>query len=276
MSLPPYLPFLDGPAQVAPKLKPISVADWLPPDTRKAEWLEQKRQLMRDRKAEVFAAFDWASDASDEAANLVFSHLRGVDPGRSTSQRTSLDAICQLVSDDLCVMVERDGLFCLGAASLCTPTFWKLADKAGKPLGGLHDEVPGGDPELSSRISRIFTGLQPGIVLERFNWTVQLGGERFTPSSQPMKDALAEMTSDEAADRLCLRVERQTIRKLPTTGAVLFTIRILVDPLPPILSDPEVCAAFQESWAGTDPALQVYKGWPHYEAAVQSLLARQA
>ena len=101
----------------------------------------------------------------------------------------------------------------------------------------------------------------------------RLGGERFTPSSDPMKRALATLNGEDTASDLFLRVERQTIRKLPETGAVLFTIRICVDPLPPILADRQVKELFAQAWQSTAEDVAAYKGWPHYQHAIDWLLA---
>lgn len=274
LRMPPYLPFLDGPARVAPLLKPIPPEDWLLPDTEAESWLDQKRTLMRTRRSEVFFQAEWAQDAGQIAADQVLAEFSPTsdfiqpDP----DHETPLEFASSLVSDDLCVMVECDGIYHLGAATLCAPTFWSLKEKAGLPLGGLHDPVPGGDPQLAARISRVFMGLQEGIILERFNWTIQLGDERFTPSSAPMKKRLASMSSVDAALDLYFRVERQTIRKLPDGSTVLFTIRVSVDPLLPILFNPDHRNAFMASWKGTEPLLADYKGWPHYQAALSEAL----
>lgn len=269
---PPHLPFLDGPAVMAPKLRPIEEGAWLFPDTEAEPWLEDKRRLMVEKRDQVFSqAGDWATDAAEEAAGLVLSAQSSAP--LETDFFTLIERAASTVSDDLCVMVPRDGQFVLGAASLCAPTFWSLKENIGKPLSGLHSLLPQGGTELSSRINRIFVGLQPGPVLERFNWTVQLGGERFTPSSEPMKRALAEMSGSDAASDLFLRVERQTIRKLSETGAVLFTIRICVDSLPTILADGPMREQFAQAWRSTAEDVASYKGWPHYQHAIDWLLA---
>lgn len=269
---PPYLPFLDGPAVMAPNLRPINEGAWLTPDTEAEVWLEEKHRLMVAQRDQVFArAGDWPIDAAEEAAGLVLSTQSSAPLENAVF--TPIERAASTVSDDLCVMVPRDGQFVLGAASLCAPTFWSLAENIAKPLSGLHSLLPQGGTELSSRINRIFSGLQAGPVLERFNWTVQLGGERFTPSSQPMKRALAELNEKDTASDLFLRVERQTIRKLPETGAVLFTIRICVDPLAPILADGQTKEQFAQAWRSTEEDVAAYKGWPHYQRAIDWLLA---
>jgi dimethylamine monooxygenase subunit A len=116
----------------------------------------------------------------------------------------------------------------------------------------------------------VFGALQPDTVLERFNWTVQAGPERYTPSGAALRARAAAAHVDDAAGLLHLRVERQTIRKLPQTGAVLFTIRISIDPLAHALAAPGAAGAFAKAWFGTPEHVRGYKKW----AVLQHLVAR--
>jgi len=270
MREPPYLPFLSGPASLAPGLKPIPAENLIAPDTEAEVWLPEKRRIMKERRADVFVS-RLPEKMLAEAADYVTRHL----PPAAEGWPTPLEAAAARVSDDLCLLQRgKDGLWCLEAASLVAPTFWLLSEKAGQPLGGLHDPVPDANPGLVSRIARMFDALRPGQVLERFNWTVQAGDARFTPRAVPLK-ALAAATPEEAAlDVLHLRVERQTISKLPDSGLLLFTIRIAVDPLAAALSSPDRVYAFRQAWEGTDKALAAYKGWPAYERLVRAALGR--
>jgi len=249
-------------------MRVIEEADWLTPDTE-TEWLASKRSLMLDRRSDVFACSPDAKQAADEAGDLVLTHLKAW-PRNIWQSR--LESAAAEISDDLCMLTRTaSGAWCLSAASLCAPTFWSLQDKIGQPLLGLHAPVPGAE-DLSSRIDRIFTGMKPGVIMERLNWTVQAGPDRFTPSSQPLKALAVETLPAAALDVLYLRVERQTIRKLPESGAVLFTIRICIDPLSAALEDDETRNAFAAAWRGTDPALAAYKGWPAYDRLVTAAL----
>ena len=270
MRTPPHLPFLAGPASLAPGLKPIPPERLIVPDTEADVWLPEKRRIMREHRAEVFGS-NLPDEMLVEAANLVTAHL----PPPEEDWPTPLEVAAARISDDLCLLQRgEDGLWRLQAASLVAPTFWLLSEKLGQPLGGLHDPVPGANPGLVSRIARMFDALRPGQVLERFNWTVQAGNARFTPGSAPLKALAAETPDAAAPDVLHLRVERQTVSKLPETGLVLFTIRILVDPLRAALATPEHAAAFRAAWEGTDASLAAYKGWPAYDRLVRAALSR--
>lgn len=242
-----------------PGLKPIPQAEWLSPDTEADAWLRDKCLILKMMRANVVGgALD--SEAAEEALQLIMS-ATGHVPGQSFS--TALEEAASLVSDDLCLLSQqRPGDWRLTAGVLCAPTYWMLPERIGLDLAGLHGPVPGGDPGLSARVSRIFTGLKPDVVLERFNWTVQASDKRYTPDRP-------SVTGKQVKD-LFLRVERQTIRKLYKTGAVLFTIRISVDPLGPILQDPKVREAFEDAWLGAAPSVRRYKHWD----ALEPLVAR--
>jgi hypothetical protein len=275
---PPYLPFLSGPALVAPRLSPIRAEDWLLPDSEAEIWLGPKRDLMHKQRDRVFAIAPGLEDdpmetprrAMQQVAEAVSAHVP-----HTTGWPTPLETAAAGVSDDLCVLMRGpDGLWRLVAASVCAPTFWTLNEVIGKPLGAIHQSVPGGDPELARRISRVFDGLEEGLVLERFNWTVQAGEARYTPTSEPLK-RLAERTGAAAASSvLHLRVERQTVRKLGRLDAslIVFTIRVAVDPLAPILEETGMKAAFKSAWDGTEETLAQYKGWASYDHLVRALV----
>lgn len=293
---PPLLPFLDGPAQVQMGLRPLPLEAWLLPDTEQA-WLPAKRALIADRPDEVLAmpADRAARRAAGEAAAKVTAALGGQLAGPADGP-DALSAAAAMVSDDLVVMQPRGGSWRLTSAVLCAPTFWRLPAFAGRDLLGLHAEVPGAPPgrdtaRLPAQMARFFDRLLERTraggdmadppILWRTNWTVQMTDARFAPTSAPLQRAAARAIAQHAhgpslstaAQRgLHLRVERQTLRALPDTGALLFTIRVLVDPLSVALSSEDARAAFAHAWHHTDPALRAYKGWPTLDPLVAALL----
>ena len=254
---PPYLPFTHGVPGFEPGLKPIPAAQWLTPDTEAEAWLRDKCLILKMMRANVVAG-DTSGDAAEEALERIIS-ATGQVPNQSMP--TALEEAASIVSDDLCLMQEyHPGDWRLIGGVLCAPTYWTLPERIGLDLAGLHGPVPGGETALSPRVARIFTGLKPDVVLERFNWTVQASEKRYTPDRPNV--------AGKQLDDLHLRVERQTIRKLKATGTILFTIRVSVDPLLPILSDPDAREAFEDAWLGAGPDLRRYKRWDALEPLV--------
>src|SRR5690606_39121004 len=117
-------------------------------------------------------------------------------------------------------------------------------------------------------IDRMFDKLQVGQPVERFNWSIQSGDALYHPLSNDERIDRAtgrptRFPDVEAAARAFIRVERQTLRKLPVTGDILFTIRIHMDPIALLKGMPDR-ATLAESFAGQLLALEPeqldYKG----------------
>lgn len=258
MQTPPTPPYLQGPAAFRVGLKPIAPERWLAPDWE-AACLPWKRALLRERLAEVHAARPGAEAAAAEAARLI-----GAD---------TLAEAAALVSDDLVVLERRADAWTVAALVLCSPTFFSAADAIGNSLHGLHAPVPAAMPDFADRIARVFDGLRPELILERWNWTVQPGAERFTPAAEPVFAPARTLAPHALAPLLHLRVERQTIRRLPQTGGVLFAIRVSLAPLAALLAAADQRASFAAAWRGTPAAVRGYKRWGLLEEAVAVLLA---
>lgn len=254
---PPHLPFLKGAPSFRPGLEPISENLWLAPDTEAQAWLNDKRLLMKLMRKTVSAGE--LNDVASEEALAMIMGATGKTP--LDKMPTALEEAATLVSDDLCLIEEaHDGDWIVTAGVVCAPTFWRIPEKIGLDLGAVHGEVPGGDPGLAKRISRVFRGLQPGQILERFNWTIQVDNDHHTPDrpSPAGKDYHS----------LHLRVERQTVRKLPRSRAILFTIRNCLDPLMPILARQDQREAFEDAWLGAPDQVRRYKCWHEIEHLV--------
>ncbi len=254
---PPYLPFLQGIPKFEPNLSPIPKANWLTPDTEAETWLRDKCLILKMMRSKVVGG-DLNGAAAEELLAAVIEAT-----GRVPNQNmpTALEEAASIVSDDLCLLsAERPHDWRLVAGVLCAPTYWTLPERIGLDLGALHSPVPGGDPDLALRVGRIFSGLKPDVVLERFNWTVQASEKHYTPDRPSVAK---KQLSD-----LHLRVERQTLRKLPKTGAVVFSIRISVDPLMPILADGDTRDAFEDAWLGAPEPVRRYKHWAELEPLV--------
>ncbi|MFM8681970.1 MAG: heme-dependent oxidative N-demethylase family protein, partial [Alphaproteobacteria bacterium] len=106
------------------------------------------------------------------------------------------------------------------AASLCFPSRWRLAEKLGRPLAEIHGPVPDYGKALAAPVDRFFGALGEGRIVERWNWTIHDRPDLFQPQS-PRRHAVPP---ERFADGLFLRNERQTLRRLPRSRAILFAI----------------------------------------------------
>ncbi len=228
-----YLPFDGRPFRQRIGVRPLDLATWIEPDDRFADELALKQNLLTNRHGEVFIALPYAADASSEVLGLIETHMLTYFPslvgdvGPIGEGLHPLDAAGRQVQEDLCLMVHHDGEPRLAAASLCFPGRWRLADKIGLPMQAIHQPVARYARDIGKPTDDLLDRLRVDRPVWRLNWSVIDDGALFQPTGHGRTDALpVEPTA------LYLRVERQTLRRLPETRAILFTIRTYLRPLP--------------------------------------------
>ncbi len=137
----------------------------------------------------------------------------------------------RLSQDDLLVMLKPEGAaeHVLVAGVLCFPAHWTLSEKIGRPLLRIHRPVPEYPGDLAARVQRLFDGVKPGHPLWRANWHFAASPDIVTPMHEAEKTAAFASRLAPGEDAW-LRVERQTVLRLPRTGAVVFGVRTLISP----------------------------------------------
>ncbi|HVT77244.1 MAG TPA: DUF3445 domain-containing protein [Acidimicrobiales bacterium] len=222
--------------------------------------MAEKRRLLTERHEEVFAALDMPAV---RAASREVLALTGTD---DDDGRHPLDAAGRRVQEDLCLLVLRDGAPHLDAASLCFPSYWRLADKLGRALADVHAPVPHYRDRLAERVDSFLTRLAPGRAVWRRNWSIHDDPTYFLPTATPPRVHLT------VPDDLYLRSERQVLWRLATPHTVLFTIRTQQVPLAALATRPDVARRLATVIDGWSPDLVAYKGG-HGASAARAWLA---
>ena len=132
----------------------------------------------------------------------------------------------RLVQDDLCLMVRRDDDWYFDGGTVCFPTLWRMRDRLGQPTMTLHERVPHYDT-LSDKVDRFFDRLQPGKVVWRRNWSIKPYPYLHLATSKTGLP-LGEHAVAPDGSPYWLRTERQTLRRLPESGAIVFVIKVQV------------------------------------------------
>lgn len=278
--------FAGGRYRLAMGLTPLRAEEWLAPAPNLREILAAKRDLIATRRDDVFRALPEAEAASVELLQLFAAHLPRHYPAtyRRDGERLvnragdeswdiaapplhALDLAGRLVEEDLCLMQPSDGGYRLTAASLCAPNRWRLAEKLGQPLAAIHAPVPYYAPALERPVAHFFAALKEGRILGRINWGIADDPARFQPEG---READPSIEAENAGRALWLRIERQTLRRLPRSGAVLFTIRTEVARVDRAIQSPADAAELAGAIRDMSPAMQRYK---HLAGVAPALLA---
>jgi hypothetical protein len=127
--------------------------------------------------------------------------------------------------------------------------------------------VPGFAPALQRPVAHFFAALKPDRILARVNWGIADDPTLFQPIG---RDADATITAETAGSALYLRLERQTLCRLPESQAVLFTIRTEITPLAEVIATSADALDLAGAIRDMDPAMLRYK---HLTAVAPALLA---
>ncbi len=229
----PVAPWMDDHTLRLPGTGPVPLADWLQRDEVFAEQMAARDYLIAERRAAVHALAAEARAAAEELLATVLAHLDGV-PGYERDGATMrrpdgvlvpldgepLIAAGRLVQEDLVILDRPEGgdEHVLVGAILCFPSNWTLAEKFGRGLVRIHQPVEPYDAAVARRVQRLFDAIRPGAPIMRAN--LLLYGE---PTLFHPRPEFAHHAPDPGAAAY-VRVERQTLLRLPVTGAVVFSI----------------------------------------------------
>lgn len=272
---PTPLVFLEGPWRLAMGLHALEIADWLWIDDRWAIETAERRRLAAQRRDLVYAALPGSEEACRELLEVVVDWLVRFAPDRFAPARESsvlwvlgeridleddepLLVAGRLVQEDLLLLAaDGSGTYRLVAGHLCFPLHWKLGDKLGKSVGEIHEPVPDFARRLGGPTDRFFQALDVARPVWRANWSLTSTPELCLPDRS---DRASTLASERAGERLWLRVERQTLRRLPRTKAIVFTVKTRVVRLDEATRDPAVAAALAARIREMPEAMAAYKG----------------
>ena len=279
--LPPHTPYDGSSKAFAIGLKPLELERWLEVDGYFGAQLTEKHRLYAELPDKVFVEQADTRDAQREVLELIETSMRQYHAQALAEARalgatvpgtlvdSPLVAASLMTQDDLFLMRHGDDGWRLAAGSLCFPSSWSLTEKFGKPLHHIHDPVPGfgTGTRPADIISRMFDNLQ-GQAVERFNWSIQANDALYHPLSDRQRIARSAGRQSTFPDgdinaHAFIRVERQTLRKLPVSRDILFTIRIYLDPLAVLIRHPDrarIAAGFATQLGELDDAQLDYKG----------------
>ena len=235
-----------GPPDATMGTRSLDEARWFLLDEEWSSQRDEARALLDERRDAVLAGTT-DGGAAEELDALIVQWLLARGAAVDAHDDDPLARARRRVADDLCLLTPSADGWVLAAGAVCFPSYWVLAEKVGRPLDAVHEPVPGYAGPLADRVDTFLGRLRPGQLVWRRNWSVH---------DDPTLHLPRHVTGNR--DGRWLRSERQTLRRLPATGAVVFTIRTQQVPLGdvPVEVRPRLAAAVR----GWSPEVRRYKG----------------
>jgi hypothetical protein len=217
-----------------------AAGNWVVSASDLSVFRRHKTELYISQSEECYAESQGSTEAQSEFHDLLLQHL--LANSRLGYSRTSKQLIHEQeqlaweledknlwqaslwVPEDFCLLEKKEDDYVMTAASVCSPSNWILQEKIGQTVDFIHGPVPDYASVLSQRVNRFLEGIHSGRIMQRYNWSIQAGNELFWRDElNPTPDVVNSTTPN-----LYWRIERQTFTRLPTSGAIVFGIRIFL------------------------------------------------
>ena len=232
-----------GPPYSTMGTRALDLGDWLAVDADREADLAYKAHLLETVPAVVVAHDESRSDthpACEEVLALVREWLvaHGIAAAPVHGDAHPLVEAARLVQEDLAVLQRIDGSWVLTAGVVCFPSHWTVSDKVGLPLEGIHAPVAHYGEELRDKVDRFHERLTVDRPVWRRNWFVNPTSELHLPAYGHQMHVADSIEPD--GSPMWIRSELQTLRRLPQSGAILFTIRVQRAPLGVLRQRPDL------------------------------------
>jgi hypothetical protein len=272
-SAPHFRPYRWATADFQVGLQPISARDWLLFDGNYADFMCAKREHLWKFPGLFYRTLPDSLAAQRELRRMVVTHLLEEHAALFSMSRAtltcaaggshswdldddSIEPLRQLgdfVQEDFMLLQEVDGRVMITAASNAYSSSGRLVASVGRDVRWAHEPVPNLTALHGSRIDRILGSVHEEALCARFNWQLTpLASIFFPPDPHAANRSALSSVSDRLSkdpslvpSLLHIRVERQTLRRLPETRAVAFSIHTYSDPLSSLIDDPAALRALR-------------------------------
>ena len=136
--------------------------------------------------------------------------------------------ITRQAQGDFTLQDQRDGTLWLDGGMLTTPAGWSLDFNLGMNFHEFHGPVPvAHEAGVFDGALRYLMALQHGRPVRRVNWAITVNPrlDCAADTSHLWGGDAARVTAENVGNLVCLRVELQTLFRLPRSNAILFGIR---------------------------------------------------
>ena len=275
-----YQPVDGKPFTVTMGLRALDLANWIEVDENYQLEIALKQKLLQQNHAQVFTETPRGLNGSVETFDLLNSHLAEFFPGVYNKARFShsdhhpLEVASRNVQEDLVIMSKVDGHWVMTAASVCFPSRWDLTKKIGKNLHEIHAPVPEYEQRIGMATDTMFDKFTPDWPMWRINWTILDSPDLYLPvSASKSENVITPSQPQEFGDQTFLRIERQTLRALPVSKDVLFTIRTYVASLNDVdARDENFRVNLAKALSNVSQETMEYKGWHPLWRSLQTWL----
>ncbi|CAG7562727.1 unnamed protein product [Fusarium equiseti] len=290
----PYRPFRWAYHQTM-SLKKLDPDFWLEIESTYRSRIAQRQNLHAKHGSDVLQALPGSELACKELMEMVIqficarypqafelhgrvfvNHILGVK--QDLGQIEPLLFLLNHVPEDFALTLRdpSTGRYCFRAGVICSSVGWKLSEKIGLGLPEIHAPVPDYKEKMEFSMDRFFTKMPTNSPIQRGSWGLEMHQPLFIPSEDPEFQTRLHQSPTLAERDVHLRVDWQTLRRLPLSGAIVFNFKALFTPMSEFRDEPYIPALVLKVLEEGKENIMRYKGTWHVEHVAKPALRRWA
>jgi hypothetical protein len=166
----------------------------------------------------------WKNNKTKESLNFVFGK-------KETLPFEPLDWVGRQVQEDL-VILSNDGTASIVAGQLCFPNGWCLDDKFNQPFLTIHAPAPKMVEPTMQTAQKLMEKIIATRPVWRCSWNFKTSGQidlssKYTKQyNEELLQIFPTLTPENIGSKIFIRIERQTISRLPKSNCILFGIHM--------------------------------------------------
>lgn len=302
----PYRPFRHKYA-ITMGIRNMEWDSWIELDNEWMKFRKSKLDHLDERGNDLYGTAPEARDAAFELLDEFWQYLpnrypslfRQLDTGLENLQtgevftfRNCIKAdikedpmvmAAKMVQDDLAIMIEgKDGVYYLKAGAIILSGFWRFKDKFNLPLAAIHTtgDVPQYNEKLHTGMAKFFLRLTCDKPVVRNNYFIQADSNLAWSTSigDEADEVVGWNTAHQATkiEQLNFRSERQSLRRLPKSGAVVFTIRTYFLPIVKMCEEPYIPRRLLDGIESWSDDVKEYRGYDKIKTILLPYLQEKA
>ncbi|KAI2628585.1 hypothetical protein GGR54DRAFT_352098 [Hypoxylon sp. NC1633] len=174
------------------------------------------------------------------------------------------------VPEDFGIMLRHpeNGYYFFRAGMICSALGWNVGTKIGMQLHEIHQPIPDYKEKMQFSMDRFFSKMPASKPIQRGSWGLEVDQPLYMPPGDPHESYRDIQDKTLTRSRIHLRVDWQTLRRLPLSGAVVFNFKALFTPLEEFRDEPYVPSLILKVLTEGKDSLMKYKNTWHTEHVV--------
>ncbi|KAI9676183.1 MAG: hypothetical protein M1817_000928 [Caeruleum heppii] len=181
-----------------------------------------------------------------------------------------LHTLLQNIPEDFAIMLRdpESGFYYFRAGVICSSLGWNVGTKIGMQLKEIHAPIPDYKEKMQLSMDRFFSKFPTDKPIQRGSWGLEVDEPLFMPPGDPHEAHRLTQSPTLPLSRIHLRVDWQTLRRLPVSGAIIFNFKALFTPVERFRHEPYVPALCARILKEGKKSLMGYKNTWHVEHVV--------